>query len=64
MHLSRLYEQVFVAYILQMFNESTESGLAWLGLACLGLAWLGLAGITFVFNFSSHVVKQVESKCI
>jgi hypothetical protein len=28
MHLSRLYDQVFVTYILQMFNEGTVSGQA------------------------------------
>jgi ABC-type spermidine/putrescine transport system permease subunit II len=29
MHLRRLHEQVLVTYILQMFNDSTKSGLVW-----------------------------------
>jgi hypothetical protein len=46
-HLSRLYDQVFVTYILQMFNEGTMSGPVDIS----------------VFNFSLHVVKQVEGNC-
>jgi hypothetical protein len=47
MHLSRLYDQVFVTYILQMFNEGTVSGPA----------------NTSVFNSSPNIVKQVDSNC-
>jgi hypothetical protein len=49
--MSGLYDQLFVIYILQMFNEGTVSGPADIS----------------VLNFSPHVVKQVEgnwSHCI
>jgi hypothetical protein len=52
MHLSRLYDQVFVTYILQVFNEGTVSG---------------PADNISVLNFGPHVIKQVEgnySHCI
>jgi hypothetical protein len=39
--------QVFVTYILQMFNDSTMSGLPDI----------------FVYNFSPYVVKQFEGIC-
>jgi hypothetical protein len=47
MHLSRLYDQVFVIYILQMFSEDIMSG---------------LVDIISVFSFSPHV-KQVKGNC-
>jgi hypothetical protein len=40
-----LYDHVFVAYILQMFNVGVVSG---------------TAGILSVFNFGPHIVKQDE----
>jgi hypothetical protein len=48
MHLSRLYDQAFVTYILQMFNEDIVSG---------------PADIMSLFNFSPHVFKQVVDNC-
>jgi hypothetical protein len=48
MHLSRLYDQVFVTHILRIFKEGTMTG---------------LADIISAFKFSPHVVKQVEGNC-
>lgn len=42
-HLNKLYDHIFMTYILQMFNKGTMSG---------------LAGTVSVSNFSSHHVKQ------
>jgi hypothetical protein len=46
-HLSKLYDQDLVTYISQMFCEGAVSG---------------PADITYVLNFSPHVVKQVSRR--
>jgi hypothetical protein len=49
MHLSRLYDHVFVTCILQMLNEGTVSG---------------PSDIISIFHFSSHIIKQISAALI